>query len=42
MSPTCADIQASRPSATQKVLFRSAPTASAAGASNGSDSGTGA
>ena len=42
MSPTCADSQASRPSARQKVFFRSAPTASAGGTSNGRLSGSGA
>ncbi len=42
MSPTWADIQASRPSARQNVFFRSAPTASTGGTSNGSVRGSGA
>ena len=42
MSPTWPESQASRPSARQKVFFRSPPTASAAGTSKGRSSGSGA
>ena len=42
MSPMCPDIQASRPSARQKVFFTSAPTANAGGDSKGRDRGSGA
>ena len=42
MSPTCADSHAYAPSPTQKVFFRSPPTASAGWTGTGSAIGSGA